>query len=394
MSSPPRRLSQDWNTIWDRREGDEYEERPMVGMGGDSSHRYGRGNGDGSKATGCGRLEISTSAEFLPSPSPSPSPLSSPLSRSSSLAFPWGAMGGLTSVTEEAGSVAEGFGFMATATAAAAEAGTAQPQRVHRPNPLLRGRDAVAKRRRDMFLNKVRLGRDERRWGDRGEQVCNIHCSFALLFSFSILLCFCAMLIVARQILRLDFVADKKRWEAELARTAPEVVPEAEYDDEVDMGGQGDVHPKYGNNDLYRHHQAGPSRHYQRPSDYGISHSHDSTRSASPFHQKSCEEQEREEAELIAQRERQELEALVALMEDEQHQPLQQVPQLGSQQGQVIGNDIDVDDDEALDGLLMGYASSKEIGGAMARGQDQGQEWDQYPDQGHTQCDEMDMSMG
>ena len=142
----------------------------MVGMNGRSGNRNGYETEN--RAVGSG-LGLSTSAETLPSPSPSP--LSSPLSRSFSAAFPRGTMAEFAPMTEKGGDV-DGFGFT-TAAAAATMATTTTttmtyPQRVHRPNPLLRGRDAVAKRRRDMFLNKVRLGRDEWKWGERGEQVC------------------------------------------------------------------------------------------------------------------------------------------------------------------------------------------------------------------------------
>ena len=86
------------------------------------------------------------------------------------------------------------------------------------------------------------------------------------------------------------------------------------------------------------------------------------------FRNPAREDQEREEAERIAQREKQELEALVALMEDDgqqQQQKQHQTPQrrpAHQEQPSKIG---DVDEEEDLDGLLMGYASSKDLGTTM-----------------------------
>ena len=202
------------------------------------------------------------------------------------------------------------------------------------------------------------------------------------------------------KILRLDFVADQKRWEAELARTAPEVMPEAEYEDEMEMGGQGNVFarnkPKQQDNKI--------SKNYSM---HDFSHTDDIPYPFSPLHHQyhTRQEQEREEAEMIAQRERQELEALVALMEDQQQQQRQQqqqkMTQQVSKQMQRSENDVDIDvdvnvDDDDLDGLLMGYASSKEIGNMTVLGQDQGQSQGQGHDQnqGDGQGDEMDVSMG
>ena len=130
------------------------------------------------------------------------------------------------------------------------------------------------------------------------------------------------------------------------------------------------------------------------------------------------EEQEREEAELIAQRENQELEALVALMEDSE----QQAPQPGPPHRESpFKNDVNIgDDEEDLDGLLMGYATSKDLGKAAAtmmmvglppsqqqpppppppssaivmQGQDQNQNLSQHQIYGEDNDDQMDMSLG
>lgn len=47
----------------------------------------------------------------------------------------------------------------------------AAPRRGVRTAPLGGGRDAVAARRRDLFLGRVRSGREEARWGARSDQV-------------------------------------------------------------------------------------------------------------------------------------------------------------------------------------------------------------------------------
>lgn len=161
LSSPPRKPLQEeikWRL---------HDNRPLRNI------RIGDGNGSQESfvpesGPGFG-ISSSLATDFPPLPSPSPSPLSSPLSQSpSSSLFSWEMdTGRVASAGEIGGGGGENLGSITATTAA-----VAQPQqRVYRPNPLLRSRDAVAKRRRDMFLNKVRLGRDECRWGDRGDQV-------------------------------------------------------------------------------------------------------------------------------------------------------------------------------------------------------------------------------
>lgn len=66
------------------------------------------------------------------------------------------------------------------------------PQRTFKANPVMQKRDATTKRRRDMFFRRVQTGRDDKIWETRGEQIQ-----------------------------QLDFVSDRKRWEAEKARQAP-----------------------------------------------------------------------------------------------------------------------------------------------------------------------------
>ncbi|KAF2491086.1 hypothetical protein BU16DRAFT_493850 [Lophium mytilinum] len=78
-------------------------------------------------------------------------------------------------------------------------------KRAIKANPVVQTRDAVKERRRDMFFKKVQQDRDDRRWASRGEQI-----------------------------LRLDFVAEQKRWEAEKAKEAPNA--ERDLDDYVSSG--------------------------------------------------------------------------------------------------------------------------------------------------------------
>ena len=183
LSSPPGKPSQEDT------KGVLYHERPFrdirVGNGNGSKEVFGSGSGSGS---GSGpRFGISSSSSsssvtnFMPLPSPSSSPLSSPLSRSpSSSLFSWEMnTGKLASAAGVDGGGSENSGSY---TAAAEEAIALPQQRVYRPNPLLRSRDAVAQRRRGMFLNKIRLGRDECRWGDRGDQVLLFFKFLALYF--------------------------------------------------------------------------------------------------------------------------------------------------------------------------------------------------------------------
>ncbi|KAF1849760.1 uncharacterized protein K460DRAFT_272351 [Cucurbitaria berberidis CBS 394.84] len=71
------------------------------------------------------------------------------------------------------------------------------PQRAYKANPIIQTRDAATKRRRDMFFRRVQTAREDKKWEARGEQIQ-----------------------------QLDFVSERKRWEAEKARQAP-----PEYDD-------------------------------------------------------------------------------------------------------------------------------------------------------------------
>lgn len=150
-----------------------------------------------------------------------------------------------------------------------------------------------------------------------------------------------------------------------MARTAPEVPPEADYQykDEMDMCRQKDVSHFLRSDQHQGKQQPKP----QHPDNFDFSNPNFNRsdnihpRFTSLFRHPSLEDQEREEAERVAQRERQELEALVALMEDDgQQQQQQQALQRGPSR-QEQPSKIDDIDEEDLDGLLMGYASSKDL---------------------------------
>ncbi|EON62813.1 hypothetical protein W97_02038 [Coniosporium apollinis CBS 100218] len=117
--------------------------------------------------------------------------------------------------------------------------------------PIPQGRSATQERRRDLFLKKVQQDRDEKRWEARGDQI-----------------------------MKLDFVAERRRWEAEQARAAPnpdEPSEDSEYGE--------------GYNDL-------PMWSSQQT---------EARRSSQP----------EEEAEAVIQQENEELDAMISMMEEQ-----------------------------------------------------------------------------
>lgn len=67
-------------------------------------------------------------------------------------------------------------------------------KRTIRPNPIVQSRDVVKDRRRDIFFKKIQQDREDQRWASRSDQI-----------------------------LRLEFISQQKRWEAEKARQAPNI---------------------------------------------------------------------------------------------------------------------------------------------------------------------------
>ncbi|KAI9652737.1 MAG: hypothetical protein M1821_007811 [Bathelium mastoideum] len=80
-----------------------------------------------------------------------------------------------------------------------------------KPNPLLRSRGAISDQRRELFHKKNQENRDNHRWAARGDQI-----------------------------LRLDYISERRKWEAQLAETAPPVEepPEEEEADLPTCSGQ------------------------------------------------------------------------------------------------------------------------------------------------------------
>lgn len=85
----------------------------------------------------------------------------------------------------------------------------AMPKRAYKPNPVIQTRGAATKRRRDMFFNRVQNDRDDKKWESRREQVCATSIQQELCVANHV------------QVQQLDFVSERKRWEAAKARQAP-----------------------------------------------------------------------------------------------------------------------------------------------------------------------------
>ncbi|KAH0365204.1 hypothetical protein KCU65_g6256, partial [Aureobasidium melanogenum] len=170
--------------------------------------------------------------------------------------------------------------------------------------------DALRERRRDMFLRKVRQSRDDNKWDSRIDDMA-----------------------------RLDYLKEKRRWEAEQVRSAPQLHPdfaEAEESSEYDL-------PTYSSQMAWDP---------QSQSDYPLD----------------------PEADAILQQENEELEALVALMQEDENRQNQEAH---DDRSSAFGSD-----DDEYDNIFMNLID--ETGGA-ATGSDQHQHQ-------HTADDEMDLS--
>ncbi|KAH0279513.1 hypothetical protein KCU91_g1701, partial [Aureobasidium melanogenum] len=173
--------------------------------------------------------------------------------------------------------------------------------------------DALRERRRDMFLRKVRQSRDDNKWDSRIDDMA-----------------------------RLDYLKEKRRWEAEQVRSAPQLHPdfaEAEEASEYDL-------PTYSSQMAWDP---------QSQSDYPLD----------------------PEADAILQQENEELEALVALMQEDEHRQNQQS---NSQEAYEDRSSAFGSDDDEYDNVFMNLID--ETGGAAGcSGQHQS-----------TADDEMDLS--
>ncbi|KAF2759733.1 hypothetical protein EJ05DRAFT_509445 [Pseudovirgaria hyperparasitica] len=157
--------------------------------------------------------------------------------------------------------------------------------------PINRGREEVRDKRRDLFLKKVKEGREDRNWEAKGEQI-----------------------------LRMDFMKEQKKWETEKARSAPKFDEFAEDDepqDEIMLSSQPyQTHPSFQTSSL---NSALASHH------------------------------EEAEAEALLRQEQEELDAMLAAIEDQEN--IEQAYQLPSHFGS---------DDEDYDSLFMDYLSTQE----------------------------------
>ncbi|KAG9691027.1 hypothetical protein KCU95_g8072, partial [Aureobasidium melanogenum] len=157
--------------------------------------------------------------------------------------------------------------------------------------------DALRERRRDMFLRKVRQSRDDNKWDSRIDDMA-----------------------------RLDYLKEKRRWEAEQVRSAPSLHPEfaeAEEASEYDL-------PTYSSEMAWDP---------QSQSDYPLD----------------------PEADAILQQENEELEALVALMQEDENRQNQQ---FNGQEAYDDRSSAFGSDDDEYDNIFMNLID--ETGGAAA----------------------------
>ncbi|KAG9673072.1 hypothetical protein KCU99_g7568, partial [Aureobasidium melanogenum] len=176
--------------------------------------------------------------------------------------------------------------------------------------------DALRERRRDMFLRKVRQSRDDNKWDSRIDDMA-----------------------------RLDYLKEKRRWEAEQVRSAPSLHPdfaEAEEASEYDL-------PTYSSQMAWD-----SQSHFDYPLD--------------------------PEADAILQQENEELEALVALMQEDENRQNQQ---FNNQEAQDDRSSAFGSDDDEYDNIFMNLID--ETGGAAAAS---GHQQQHQP----TADDEMDLS--
>ncbi|KAI4761709.1 hypothetical protein E4T52_02667 [Aureobasidium sp. EXF-3400] len=173
--------------------------------------------------------------------------------------------------------------------------------------------DALRERRRDMFLRKVRQARDENKWDSRIDDMA-----------------------------RLDYLKEKRRWEAEQVRSAPLLHPdfaEAEETSDYDL-------PTYSSQMAWDP---------QSQSEYPLD----------------------SEADIALQQENEEMEALLAMMQEDENRRNQQSD---SQEHDDRSSAFGSDDDE-YDSIFMDMID--ETGGAASGSEQQNQ---------HTAVDQMDLS--
>ncbi|KAL9097328.1 MAG: hypothetical protein Q9165_000755 [Trypethelium subeluteriae] len=152
-----------------------------------------------------------------------------------------------------------------------------------KPNPLLESREVARNRRRELYLKHVQDRRDDKSWAARGDQI-----------------------------LQLDYVSERKKWEAELAHSAPP--PEEPPEEETDLPEYSSQGPIFMSQD--------PPQNYQS----------------------SCDDAR--EVDDIERQQQEDLEALLSLMETEEEQGQ---PRRQAQDSQRYDSD-----DEDYDSIFLG----------------------------------------
>lgn len=183
-----------------------------------------------------------------------------------------------------------------------------------------------------MFLRKVRQARDENKWDSRIDDVRS-WLPHSLKF----------ILTVSVQMARLDYLKEKRRWEAEQVRSAPSLHPdfaEAEETSDYDL-------PMYSGQMVWDP---------QSQSDYSLD----------------------PEADLVLQQENEEMEALLALMQEDENRRNQQS---NSQETHDDRSPAFGSDDDEYDDIFMNMIDET---GGVASGSEQEHQ--------HTADDSMDLS--
>ncbi|KAF2229360.1 hypothetical protein EV356DRAFT_455981 [Viridothelium virens] len=155
-------------------------------------------------------------------------------------------------------------------------------------NPLVESREVARNRRRDVYLKQVQDRRNDKSWAARGDQI-----------------------------LQLDYVSERKKWEAEMAQSAPP--PEEPPEEEADL-------PVYSSQGPFFMSQTTPQN-----------------------SQPSCDDAR--EIDDIERQQQEDLEALLSLMETEEEQG--QARQ--AQDSQRYGSD-----DEDYDSIFLGLMNDGE----------------------------------
>ncbi|OJD33624.1 uncharacterized protein BKCO1_2900098 [Diplodia corticola] len=184
------------------------------------------------------------------------------------------------------------------------------PQRSVKPNPLIQktAGDAGRERRRDMFLKKVANNRDERRWSGRAEQIE-----------------------------RLDHIKEQRRWQQYLERSAPGSMEPSDEEEEGE-------HDEDAEN---RDPMLGSS---QRSTN-GVPNVFSNYVRSSPL-QTVWSQSSEAEVEVVAQQEDEELDALLAMMEEDERR--------ADINGDDVANQPYNSDDDEYDSIFSEYLAAQQ----------------------------------